>query len=336
MPFETPKFEKPLEPREIKETEKSKKEQWEQLEKEVEITEDAQGEKVDERIKESVVAFQAMGFPTSGSCEGHLDKRVPTPWVEVSDPNEPEEQFVGEKEIYQKIAEKYNVLIEEVKSGKHHKAWTEALKESSKNEETPEYEEWREKNKELQEKAEELLEEFYKIKEPMIDEYHLVVSKLGPGGVFRVHSKGEGCIENEPFSKGDLVECQKEMKVFTQFLKDKYFHPEWSQKERKKEMFKRDDREHAVEWFKERLEKSDKYSERLLVDSNNRLNQRERADGRAVFLPPAIGADTVEDLYVILHQIQKENPDLSFSFKVDPKERKWIEYTVKKEGKEKG
>lgn len=67
---------------------------------EVEQIADELGKPVDEAIKESVVAFLASGFSTTGSCEGHLDHGTPYPWVEVY-ASEPE----GWKESEQKQQE---------------------------------------------------------------------------------------------------------------------------------------------------------------------------------------------------------------------------------------
>ena len=53
---------------------------------EVEQIADKLGNPVDEAIKETVVAFLASDIPTSGSCEGHLDRGTPYPWVEVYAP----------------------------------------------------------------------------------------------------------------------------------------------------------------------------------------------------------------------------------------------------------
>ena len=222
----------------------------------------------------------------------------------------------------------------------HKESWVEAETERAKNEETEEYKEWTEKNKELQEKAEELIKEFYEVqKHTNLNRDDLTVSEPGPGGVFRVQNRGgeykfkdseDEKLLKESFQKGDLVDYRKEMKLFAQFLKDKYFHPEWSQEERQKEISERGDREFVAEWFNDMLEKSDKYSEKLLIDSNNKLDQIKRGDDRVPFLSNIIKGRTVEDLYEALQQVQKENPDLEFSFEIDPKERKWIEYTVEK------
>lgn len=53
---------------------------------EVERIVDKLGMPVDEAIKEPVVALLANDFPTSGSCEGHLDRGLPYPWVEIYAP----------------------------------------------------------------------------------------------------------------------------------------------------------------------------------------------------------------------------------------------------------
>ncbi len=55
----------------------------------VESLEDALGKRLDEGIKEPVVALRAFGIPTNQSCEGHLDHGNPYPWVQIYAP-EPE------------------------------------------------------------------------------------------------------------------------------------------------------------------------------------------------------------------------------------------------------
>lgn len=91
---------------------------WEEQKKEVENWRDVHGEPIESGIRETIVALHAMGLSTSSSCEGHSDHGVPAPWVHIEAPNEPEERFIGEKEILQKIAEKYNVSPERIKKWK--------------------------------------------------------------------------------------------------------------------------------------------------------------------------------------------------------------------------
>jgi hypothetical protein len=100
---------------------------------------------IDSKIKETVIALMALGIPASASCEGHLDHGYGASWIEIMAPNKPEEKFIGEKEIYQKVAQKYGISIKDVKRYRYPEAYKEAIKEMSKNEETLEYKKWREK-----------------------------------------------------------------------------------------------------------------------------------------------------------------------------------------------
>jgi hypothetical protein len=56
---------------------------WDTAARHVEGIRDALGKPVDAGIKSLVTALNARGFPTTASCEGHLDWGIPAPWVEV-------------------------------------------------------------------------------------------------------------------------------------------------------------------------------------------------------------------------------------------------------------
>ncbi len=58
--------------------------EYEQLKNKLESTTDKLGMKIDEGIFNTVLALNALGIPTSGSCEGHLEHGEPYPWVDVS------------------------------------------------------------------------------------------------------------------------------------------------------------------------------------------------------------------------------------------------------------
>jgi hypothetical protein len=62
-----------------------KTETWNKIASEVDLIVDRLGKKVDEGIKETVIAFRASGLSTDGSCEGHLSsqKRSKGPWVDI-------------------------------------------------------------------------------------------------------------------------------------------------------------------------------------------------------------------------------------------------------------
>ena len=209
---------------------KSKKEiAWEKQEKEVEQIADSLGEKIDDQIKQSVVAFNVMRLSTAGSCEGHTDHGMSAPWIEVAAPDQPKERFIGQKKIEYRIAEKYDISVEEVQKGKNYNAYAEAVKEYSQNNETPEYKQWRDKTQKLKEKAINLLEEFYQERE--VDSAIRLQISQGGEGEFRVHNGGED-YKSAPKILSDaqkqelikrLVKYQEEMKQFAEFLRDKYF-----------------------------------------------------------------------------------------------------------------
>jgi len=233
MPFEQPKFET-VQPQENinkgTESVKSGKEiSWENQQKEIERSADSLGYKIDDHIKETVVAFNVVGLPTSASCEGHIDHGISAPWIEVSAPNQPEERFIGEREIFQRVASKYRISFEDVKRGVNHNAWAEALRESSQSDETPEYKRWRNETKKLMDKSSELIEKFYQGKD-VASNIKLEISESGEGE-FRVQNGGEDYkpvpekLTDEQKGKlaQRLMQYQEEMKKFTAFLKDRYF-----------------------------------------------------------------------------------------------------------------
>lgn len=210
-----------------------KETKWEMKEKEIEKIRDVCGEKIDEGIKETVIALNLLELPTRSSCEGHLDHGISAPWVEISAPNEPEERFIGENKIFQEIAKKYNLSLEEVKKGNDLKIYFEAFRKASKNKETLEYKKWRKENKKLKEKAKILLNEFYKNRE-VPQNIKLKITEYD-SGIFRIHNGGKDykpIFEDEFKKLSDrkkeelskrLQRYQEEMKEFAKFLKKKYF-----------------------------------------------------------------------------------------------------------------
>ncbi len=203
----------------------------EEIRQEVENIGDRLGKPIDEGIKETVVMFKANELPTSDSCEGHIERGLPVPYVEVSAPNEPEERFVGQNEAFEKVAKKYNLTIEEVKTSKIDEAYWEAMKECSQNKETEEYKKWNEENEKLLVKGRGFLEEFYKDRkvEPNVK----LQIEEGVGN-FRIHNGGEDYqpvieeerefSEEEKKARAEKIEKYRaEMREFTKFLKEKYF-----------------------------------------------------------------------------------------------------------------
>jgi hypothetical protein len=202
------------------------------LRKKVDKITDALGMPVDEGIKEAVIMFNAVGLYTSGSCEGHWDHGLPAPWIDVEAPDEPKERYVGEKEIFRKVARKYNLKIEELRRGYNMDAWWEAIKEAEKSGETKEYKRWREENKKLLKKAKKFLKEFYKNRKVDPD-VKLKIDIFGNGS-FRIHNGGKYYKLVNDLSRKEKREVKKmlkkfreEMNVFAEFLKNKYFSPKF-------------------------------------------------------------------------------------------------------------
>jgi hypothetical protein len=170
---------------------------WEQTLAKVEHVVDGLGMGVDEKIKESVVAFLVHEFTTSGSCEGHIAEEgdeqhgLPYPWVEVYalEPDDWEEAEGEKKEQLER--------------------------------------EWRVKNIEQQQKMMGLMEEFYNERETPFDA-RLTFDRLGAFGGFKVQSFGaEMTTILAPKEKRQkLALYQKEMKDFTHFLKNKFLSKE--------------------------------------------------------------------------------------------------------------
>jgi hypothetical protein len=180
-----------------KQVELEKEKSWEEIVARVNQIVDGRGMGVDEGIKETVAVFLVHGFTTISSCEGHLTKEgeeergLPYPWVEVYAP-EPE----GWKDAEGKEKERLE-------------------------------QEWRIKNFEQQRKMMGFLEEFYKERETPFDA-RLVFDRVGELGGFRVQSFGAQmtAILSPEEKKRKLLLYQKEMKDFTEFLKNKYFFKE--------------------------------------------------------------------------------------------------------------
>ncbi len=59
---------------------------WEDAVQEVEGLADRLGKPIDPLIRPVVSALRAHGFPTTGSCQGHLSRGHPYPWIEITPP----------------------------------------------------------------------------------------------------------------------------------------------------------------------------------------------------------------------------------------------------------
>ncbi len=164
----------------------------EEIRRDVNRTVNGLGMPIDKGIRETIVFLWALGFKTSGSCEGHLDRGLPHPWVDFS------------------VAELFGFRLP-----------------YDMNEE--ERKEYRNKNLEQINRLQKLLDEFYS-KRNVEEGFKLCLYEWTYGD-FRLQSKEtiekdreiiSEKLDAEPLKK-NLERYRKEMKAFTNFLKKKYF-----------------------------------------------------------------------------------------------------------------
>src|SRR3990167_11544172 len=162
------------------------------IRQEVDSLGDRLGEGVDEGIKETVAVYNAMELPTRASCQGHFESEsehgYPAPWVEVEAPDKPKWRFEHEEEIYEQVAKKYGITVDQVLHAENDEAWKEATRLIIKQEETTEYKKWEEENEKLLVKVETLLQEFYHGRDAT-DEMRIIADRSVGG--FRVHGGGK-------------------------------------------------------------------------------------------------------------------------------------------------
>ncbi|MCS6956581.1 MAG: hypothetical protein NZM02_01915, partial [Patescibacteria group bacterium] len=100
-----------IERRKLKE-ERIKK--WHEMLATVEEITDKLGQRVDERIKETVAILLIYGFNTICSCEGHVVEEgkhrrgLPYPWIDICEP-EPEEWGKAREKEKEKLKEEWRI-----------------------------------------------------------------------------------------------------------------------------------------------------------------------------------------------------------------------------------
>lgn len=167
----------------------AKEQKLEEIRNKFKRTTDSLELEIDPGIFETVVILNALDFPTSQSCEGHLEERegghpLKAPWVEI---------YFEPKE----------------------KNWLEDEKLKA---------EVTQKNLQYQKRMIEYLDEFYQDYHPHFDSL-INIERVGIYGGFRIQSNGTHLVEVLPSEeqKEKLKTYRQEMDRFTQFLKEKYF-----------------------------------------------------------------------------------------------------------------
>jgi hypothetical protein len=198
-----------------------KEKKWNEALSRVEKITDARGMPIDPGIKETVVAFLVNGFDTEGSCEGHIDRARPYPWIDIA--REPQSD---------KFKEDKKVLTNQIKDKKYETFFD--IPETDK-ELYSKFIELRNNvisyNKEVENKMRSLLDDFYSFHKPISEDY--ILTLLESWRIEPVSGAGLGkdnwrefelkINSMTPEEKSNyLKNSQNEMKVFTEFLKGRF------------------------------------------------------------------------------------------------------------------
>lgn len=214
----------------LSEAEKQQRqEQWEKALEDLDNIIDGLGKPIDAGIKESVASFMVNGYPTQGSCEGHVEKRFGkrikiSPYIDVG-VEESKTRFVGEEKFRREIADKHGVDAEDLERNKD--AWVDLEEYISLNkpQETDEYIAARKANQKLELGFRSLLSEFYG---ETPDEDRVVrIPDVSDNGGFRVTTAPKKAVGEIGFfqsfkEKEKLRQEQEEFSSFTKFMKEKY------------------------------------------------------------------------------------------------------------------
>jgi len=209
---------------------------WNEKLQEVNEIGDRLGRGIEDGVREVVAGLQFLGVETCQSCEGHDEKEdgSGSPWVSMVALDKPKYRFNGQQEITRRVADEQNVLIDELeKDPKYGDLINEVDTEAMDNGPTEEYEKWRAKNKLTQEKIQGLLKEFNDISN-LSEEDQLQIFYTGANSFavtvgeqdFRsIKSDREEMNEKEKQTSSErLAGHQNTMKLFGEFLKEKFFN----------------------------------------------------------------------------------------------------------------
>ena len=202
---------------------------WQREFQRLEQVGDKLGYRIDPGIKEAIVAFVLNGFPTYGSCEGHLEERWDKmiklhPYIAVGI-DEPPERYVGEAEIKQRIADQFHIAPDEV--GEHDmamRAYWDYIQDHDV-EETEKFKAVRTKNEILRKDFAALLDEFYK-EQQQPSERPITIHDIGPAGHFHVEDASENTKEEISedqldAARKELAKEKAEMAALTEFLRER-------------------------------------------------------------------------------------------------------------------
>lgn len=199
---------------------KNKEELWREGLEKVAKYKDTLDQEIDPEIIETVVALHLLGLPTSGSCEGHLDRVRHNPWVDVEALGQPT-TYKNQELIRQQIIEKYKLT--DTKIGKNELAAKEYVDLITRQGYTEEYKEWIKKNEPFRIRLLSLTEEFNSNRTDDKQIGLWIENIFGIAGRVIAGSIEDKQEENKLTLEKLLNARQQIMKEFTTFLKKKYF-----------------------------------------------------------------------------------------------------------------
>lgn len=205
----------------------TQKEKLDKIKKEFEFETDGLGKHIEKGILNSVVVFNAMGYNTRQSCEGHFEKttrkEVPFAWIDFEEKIEDDEIGIEYKKLDEELAE---------------------FQQENQNKpanDFPKYKKWEklhdevgEKNKHLGQKIKSVLEEFYQKNESSGFDYGIryfdnYLPELKPTKAIEMEIKNgrpnlnpEYHNFNEEQRKEFVEKSRLEINRITAFLEEKY------------------------------------------------------------------------------------------------------------------
>ncbi len=198
-----------------------KKKRWQAMEKEVASWGDALGLGIDPGIKNTVIVLNLLGFKTSQSCEGHMDRGLAYPWIDFETENQ-EMVILNNKrqDIVKRIEEKHS----EIQKKYPDLSLGEALRKGESEELDAIYPELHAINDKMEKLAKaqlvplkNLLADFYKNRSIDPDKMITIRERMySLGGDWQITRN-----DNEKAKK--LKEYQNEMNSLADFLTDYYF-----------------------------------------------------------------------------------------------------------------
>jgi hypothetical protein len=203
----------------VQSNESEKVKRWEEMVEKISHLTDVLGQPMDKNIIEAVVGLNLLEIPTSLSCGGHTETDgINFPYIMGSAPDRPEFRYVGQKEIKDRLMEKYNLSKwgDIFDNNTAEKEYYDLIKDL---EETEEYKEWYLKNEPIAQKISDIISEF---KEQKGDtSVHLV--GIYPG--YRIEAHEEELEDSTDREKviGGVKVAQEEFRFFTEFLRNKFF-----------------------------------------------------------------------------------------------------------------